>query len=72
LEATDQDTHIVSHNVWFGGKVPERFRDRLPQTHTLIPNPPMAAFAFLPTPWRDDSGTITGRAPLDRPSIEEA
>jgi hypothetical protein len=29
-----------SHNVWFGGVVPERFRDRLPQTHVLVPNPP--------------------------------
>jgi NAD-dependent SIR2 family protein deacetylase len=29
---------IVSHNVWFGGMVPERFRDRLSQTHEIIPN----------------------------------
>jgi hypothetical protein len=27
---------IVSHNVWYQGEIPERFRDRLPDTHTLI------------------------------------
>jgi hypothetical protein len=29
--------HIVSHNVWYGGIVPEHFRDRLPTNCTIIP-----------------------------------
>lgn len=37
---------VVSHNVWYGGVVPERFRDRLPQTHKLIPNPPPKPIDF--------------------------
>jgi hypothetical protein len=29
--------HIVSHNVWYGGEVPEHFRDRLKANCTIIP-----------------------------------
>jgi hypothetical protein len=27
----------VSHNVWYGGIVPEHFRDRFPVNCTIIP-----------------------------------
>lgn len=33
----DREHHIVSHNVWYGGVVPEHFRDRLKVNCTIIP-----------------------------------
>jgi len=39
---------LVSHNVWFGGKVPERFRNRLLQTHELVPEAAADSLLKLP------------------------
>ena len=36
FELHSDQSHVVSHNVWYGGEVPEHFRDRFPVNCTII------------------------------------